>query len=326
MMRAVRQRQNGSADELFVAEVPAPVPGPDEVLIEVVAAGLNRADIMQRRGFYPPPPGASDILGLEVSGRVGAVGGQVTRWSVGDEVCAILDGGGYAEQVVVPQAQVLAVPAGVGLVEAAALPEVCCTVWSNLVMTAGLHRGQVLLIHGGSSGIGTAATQVARELGAMVAVTAGTATKLAACAELGASILVNYREDDFVAAVREATGGYGADVVLDNMGAKYLARNVEILADGGRLVIIGLQGGRVAELDIGAMLSKRAGVIATSLRTRAPGAKAEIVAATAQNVWPMIAAGRVRPIIAASYPLAAVAEAHRQMEASTHIGKILLRP
>lgn len=325
-MRAVLLREFGSVDELFLGDIPAPEPAADEVLIEVVAAGLNRADIMQRRGFYPPPPGASDILGLEVSGRVVGVGSHVTRWSVGDEVCAILDGGGYAEQVVVPQAHVLAVPDGVGLIEAAGLPEVCCTVWSNLVMTAGLHRGQVLLVHGGSSGIGTMATQVARELGATVAVTAGSSAKLAACAELGASILVNYREDDFVAAVREATGGHGADVVLDNMGAKYLARNVDVLADGGRVVVIGLQGGRVAELDIGAMLRKRAGVIATSLRTRAPAAKAEIVAATARHVWPMISAGRVRPTIAATYPLAEVAEAHRQMEASTHIGKILLIP
>ncbi len=325
-MRAVQLREFGSVDELFLGDTPAPVPAADEVLIDVVAAGLNRADIMQRRGFYPPPPGASDILGLEVSGRVAAVGGQVTQWSIGDEVCAILDGGGYAEQVVVPAAQVMAVPDGVGLIEAAGLPEVCCTVWSNLVMTAGLHRGQVLLVHGGSSGIGTMATQVARDLGATVAVTAGSAAKLAACAELGASILVNYREDDFVAVVRGATGGRGADVVLDNMGAKYLARNVDVLADGGRVVVIGLQGGRVAELDIGAMLRKRAGVIATSLRTRAPSAKAEVVAATAQHVWPMISAGRVRPIIAATYPLAEVAEAHRQMEASTHIGKILLLP
>lgn len=323
-MRAVIVREFGGLDQLTLAEVDPPQPMPDEVVIDVVSAGLNRADIMQRRGFYPPPQGASDILGLEVSGRVSAVGGEVRRWRVGDEVCAILEGGGYAEQVAVASGQVMAVPRGVALADAAALPEVAATVWSNVVMTAGLHAGQVLLVHGGSSGIGTMATQVARELGATVAVTAGSAEKLTACADLGASILVNYREDDFVAELHAATDGRGADVILDNMGAKYLSRNIDALADGGRLVVIGLQGGRRAELDLGALLGKRAGVIATSLRTRSRAEKARVVAATVANVWPMVESGAVRPVIAARFPLAEVAAAQALMEESSHIGKILL--
>ncbi len=323
-MRAVIVREFGGLDQLTLAEVDPPQPMPDEVVIDVVSAGLNRADIMQRRGFYPPPQGASDILGLEVSGRVSAVGGEVRRWRVGDEVCAILEGGGYAEQVAVASGQVMAVPRGVALADAAALPEAAATVWSNVVMTAGLHAGQVLLVHGGSSGIGTMATQVARELGATVAVTAGSAEKLTACADLGASILVNYREDDFVAELHAATDGRGADVILDNMGAKYLSRNIDALADGGRLVVIGLQGGRRAELDLGALLGKRAGVIATSLRTRSRAEKARVVAATVTNVWPMVESGAVRPIIAARFPLGEVKAAQALMEESSHIGKILL--
>ncbi len=323
-MRAVIVREFGGLDQLTLAEVDPPQPMPDEVVIDVVAAALNRADIMQRRGFYPPPQGASDILGLEVSGRVSAVGSEVRRWRVGDEVCALLEGGGYADQVAVASGQVMPVPRGVALADAAALPEVAATVWSNVVMTAGLHAGQVLLVHGGSSGIGTMATQVARELGATVAVTAGSAEKLTACADLGASILVNYREDDFVAELHAATDGRGADVILDNMGAKYLARNIAALADGGRLVVIGLQGGRRAELDLGALLGKRAGVIATSLRTRARAEKARVVAATVAHVCPMVESGAVRPIIAARFPLAEVAAAQALMEESSHIGKILL--
>jgi putative PIG3 family NAD(P)H quinone oxidoreductase len=323
-MRAVTLTGFGDVDRLLVSDVPTPKVEVGEVLIDVVAAGVNRADIMQRRGFYPPPAGASDILGLEVSGRVVSLGDGVTGWNVGDEVCALLDGGGYAEQVAVPATQVLPVPAGIPLEDAAALPEVTCTVWSNLVLTAGLRAGEVLLVHGGSSGIGTMAIQIARELGARVAVTAGTTAKIAACAELGADILVNYRDEDFVERVRAATGGYGADVVLDNMGAKYLARNVDVLAVGGRLVVIGLQGGRTAELDLGALLMKRATVTATSLRARPRGQKAEIVDATRTHLWPMIESGRVRPVIAGRYPLADVAAAHALMEASTHIGKILL--
>jgi len=323
-VRAVTIPTPGDADALVVDEVPDPSPGVDEVLVEVVSAGLNRADVMQRQGFYNPPPGASAYPGLEVSGRIVRLGEEVTGWSEGDEVCALLTGGGYAERVVVPAGQLLPVPAGVPLEDAASLPEVVSTVWSNLFMTANLQPGEVVLVHGGSSGIGTMAIQLAREVGARVAVTAGSAKKLDVCRELGADILVNYREQDFETVVRDATDGHGADVVLDTIGAKYLARNVSLLAPNGRLVIIGLQGGRTGEIDLGAMLAKRCALIATTLRARPPAEKAAIVAAVREHVWPLIAAGRVRPVIQGRYPLQQVAAAHREMEASTHIGKILL--
>jgi putative PIG3 family NAD(P)H quinone oxidoreductase len=279
---------------------------------------------MQRQGFYPPPPGSSNYPGLEVSGTISAVGSDVTGWAVGDQVCALLSGGGYAEQVAVPAAQLLPVPDGVSLVDAAALPEVASTVWSNVFMTANLQPGQTVLIHGGSSGIGTMAIQLARAVGARVAVTAGTASKLEACRELGANILVNYREQDFVEALADATQGRGADVILDNMGAKYLARNVSALAVNGRLVIIGLQGGVKAELDINALLRKCAAVIATSLRSRPAAEKATIVAAVREHVWPLVESGTVRPVVHRSFPLAQAADAHREIEAGTHIGKVLL--
>ncbi len=323
-MRAVTIPTPGDADALVLDEVPEPSPGADEVVVDVVSAGLNRADVMQRQGFYNPPPGASAYPGLEVSGRIAALGDGVTGWSVGDEVCALLTGGGYAERVAVPAGQLLPVPDGVSLEDAAALPEVVSTVWSNLFMTANLQPGEVLLVHGGSSGIGTMAIQLAREVGAQVAVTAGSAAKLDVCRELGASILVNYREQDFEQVVREATDGHGADVILDTIGAKYLARNVSVLAPNGRLVIIGLQGGRTGEIDLGAMLAKRCALIATTLRARPLGEKAAIVAAVREHVWPIVAAGRVRPVIQGRYPLDQVAAAHREMEASRHIGKILL--
>ena len=325
-MKAITIPVPGDADALVLDDVPAPEPGPTEVLVTVAAAGVNRADLMQRQGFYDPPPGASPYPGLEVSGTIAAVGEQVEGWSVGDEVCALLSGGGYAEQVAVPAGQLLPVPAGVSLRDAAALPEVVCTVWSNVFLTASLQPGQTLLVHGGSSGIGTMAIQLAREVGAHVAVTAGSAAKLEACRELGAEILVNYREQDFVEVLREHTDGAGADVILDNMGAKYLARNVDALATGGRLVVIGLQGGTRAELDLGVLLRKRAAVIATSLRARPAAEKATIVAAVREHVWPLIESGRVRPIVHGTYPLAAAADAHRELEASSHIGKVLLTP
>jgi putative PIG3 family NAD(P)H quinone oxidoreductase len=277
-------------------------------------------------GHYAPPPGAPEYPGLEVSGTIDALGPGVDAWAVGDEVCALLAGGGYAEQVCVSSDLVLPVPSGVSVADAAALPEVVCTVWSNVFMTANLLPGQTLLVHGGSSGIGTMAIQLAREVGARVAVTAGSAAKLEVCRQLGAEVRVNYRQQDFVGEVRAATGGAGADVILDNMGAKYLARNVDALATNGRLVVIGLQGGTRAELDLGLLLRKRAAVIATSLRARPAAEKATIVAAAREHVWPLIESGRVRPVIHSRYPLARASDAHAEMEASGHIGKILLTP
>jgi putative PIG3 family NAD(P)H quinone oxidoreductase len=325
-MRAITIPEPGEADALVLADVPAPTAGPGQVLIDVAAAGVNRADLMQRLGVYPPPPGASALPGLEVSGRIAALGDGVEGWKVGDEVCALLDGGGYAEQAVAPVTQLLPVPWGVSLEDAAGLPEVTCTVWSNVFMTANLQPGQYLLVHGGSSGIGTMAIQLAKAVGAHVAVTAGSRAKLDFCRELGAEILVNYREEDFVEQVRAQSGGHGADVVLDNMGAAYLARNVDVLATNGRLVTIGLMGGRKGELDLGTLLAKRGAVIATSLRARPATEKATIVAAVREHVWPLIESGDVRPVIHSLYPLAQAASAHREMEASTHIGKILLTP
>lgn len=305
-------------------EVPDPVAGEGEVLVEVVAGAVNRADILQRQGFYNPPPGASPYPGLECSGRIAALGPGVSGWAVGDEVCALLAGGGYAQKVVVPAGQLLPVPEGVDLVRAAALPEVACTVWSNVFMISHLRPGETLLVHGGSSGIGTMAIQLAKAVGARVAVTAGSKEKLERCAELGADILINYREQDFVAEVKEATGGAGADVILDNMGAKYLDRNVQSLAVNGRLAIIGMQGGAKGELNIGALLHKRAAVTATSLRARPVEEKTAIVAAVREHVWPLLAAGRVRPVVDRELPMERAAEAHRVVEESGHIGKVLL--
>jgi putative PIG3 family NAD(P)H quinone oxidoreductase len=324
-VKAITLPRPGGPEALVLDDVPDPMPRPGEVVVEVVAAGVNRADVMQRQGHYDPPPGSSAYPGLEVSGRIAQLGDGVDGWSVGDEVCALLTGGGYAERVAVPAGQLLPVPAGVSLEDAAALPEVACTVWSNIFMTANIQPGEVLLVHGGGSGIGTMAVQLGREVGARVAVTAGSPEKLEVCRELGASILVNYRTEDFEAVVREATDGHGADVILDTIGAKYLARNVGLLAVNGRLVVIGLQGGRTAEIDLGAMLAKRCALIATTLRARPAAEKAVIVAAVREHVWPLIESGRVRPIVHAAYPLGDAAGAHREMEASTHVGKLLLR-
>jgi putative PIG3 family NAD(P)H quinone oxidoreductase len=328
-MHAVTIPKPGGPEVLTWAEVPDPVCGPGEVLVDVAATAVNRADLLQRQGFYPPPRGASDILGLECSGIVSEVGAGVTQWSVGDEVCALLSGGGYAERVAVPAGQLLPRPSGVELATAAALPEVACTVWSNVFLLAGLAPGDTFLVHGGSSGIGTMAIQLAARAGARVFTTAGTAAKLAFCRELGAEVAINYRDEDFVDRVKEATGGAGVDVVLDNMGAKYLARNVEALAVGGRLVVIGMQGGTKAELDLGRLLGKRASVHATTLRSRpatGPGGKAEIVAAVRHDVWPDVERGLIRPIVDRRLPMSRAAEAHRLIEASEHIGKVLLLP
>ncbi|WP_029211954.1 NAD(P)H-quinone oxidoreductase [Arsenicicoccus bolidensis] len=323
-MKAITLPSFGGPEVLTVSEIPTPGINADEVLVRVVAAGVNRADLLQRQGNYAPPPGESEIPGLEVSGIVVQVGSRVEGWSEGDEVCALLAGGGYAEHVAVPAGQLLPVPAGISLVDAAALPEVTCTVWSNLVMTAGLQRGDTLLVHGGSSGIGTTAIQIARRLGVRVAVTAGSAAKLERCRELGASILIDYKEQDFVEELRAATDGRGADVILDNMGAKYLPRNVAALATGGRLVIIGMQGGVKGELDIATLLRKRGTVVATSLRARPRAEKAAIVAEVREHVWPLVEAGEVMPVIHGRFPAREVARAHEELDKGTHIGKVLL--
>ncbi len=305
-------------------EVPDPVAGEGEVLVEVVAGAVNRADILQRQGFYNPPPGTSPYPGLECSGRIAEVGPGVSGWAVGDEVCALLAGGGYAEKVAVPAGQLLPLPKGVSLTRAAALPEVVCTVWSNVFMVAHLRPGETLLVHGGSSGIGTMAIQLAKAVGAKVAVTAGSREKLDRCAELGADILVNYREQDFVEEIKKATDGAGADVILDNMGAKYLDRNVQALAVNGRLAIIGMQGGIKGELNIGALLGKRGAISATSLRARPLAEKAAIVAAVREHVWPLLDAGHVRPVVDRELPMREAAQAHRVVEESGHVGKVLL--
>ncbi len=314
-----------SPDRLVWQPVPDVAPAAGEVLIKVVAAGVNRADLLQAAGKYPPPPGASETIGLEVSGTIVAIGAHVTRWSPGHEVCALLAGGGYAEYVTVPAGQVLPQPSGVALPHAAALPEVACTVWSNLVMTAGLRASQLLLIHGGASGIGTHAIQVARALNCRVAVTAGSRNKLDLCAELGAEINIDYRNENFVEVVRSAGG---ADVILDIIGAAYLDRNVDALATDGRLVIIGMQGGAKAELNIGKLLAKRAGVLATALRSRpvaGPGGKSDIVARVVDDVWPMVADGVVRPVIGAEFPMAEAQAAHELLASGDVSGKVLLR-
>jgi putative PIG3 family NAD(P)H quinone oxidoreductase len=323
-VRAITLPSYGGHEVLVPAEVEDPVAGPGEVLVEVAATAVNRADVLQRRGFYEPPPGASPYPGLECSGRIAALGEGVSGWSVGDEVCALLAGGGYATRVSVPAGQLLPVPDGVTLVEAAALPEVACTVWSNVFMLAALQPGEVLLVHGGTSGIGTFALQLASAHGARVLCTVGSAEKAARAQELGAERAIRYRDEDFVEVVRQETQGHGADVVLDNMGAAYLPRNVQVLATGGRLVVIGLQGGTKGELDLGALLAQRASVLATSLRARPAAEKAEIVAAVRAHVWPHVAAGRVRPVVDRVLPLDDAAEAHRVLESSVHIGKIVL--
>jgi putative PIG3 family NAD(P)H quinone oxidoreductase len=317
-----------SDDRLTWQEVPDIAPKAGEVLVKVIAAGVNRADLLQAAGSYPPPPGASEILGLEVSGTIAEVGEGVAGWSIGQPVCALLAGGGYAEFVAVPAGQVMPVPETVELHSAAALPEVACTVWSNLVMTAGLAPGQLVLIHGGASGIGTHAIQVARELGARVAVTAGSASKLDLCKELGAEILVNYRDEDFVERVRDATDGSGANVILDIMGAAYLDRNIDALAHDGRVVIIGMQGGVTGELNVGKLMGKRGGVIGTTLRARpvdGPGSKSEVVREVVANVWPMVADGRVRPMVGAEFPIDDAAAAHELLKSGDVSGKVLLR-
>lgn len=316
-MRAIEITEPGGPEVLKWHEVPEPSVGPGDVLIDVTASAVNRADLLQRQGFYDPPPGTSPYPGLEVSGVVAQVGSSVEQFKPGDEVCALLAGGGYAERVAVPWQQVMPVPERVSLREAASLPEVACTVWSNVFMIGRLRKGETLLVHGGASGIGTFAIQLAKALGAHVVTTVGSAEKAERVRALGADEAINYREEDFSERVR-------ADVILDIMGGKYLAGNIRALNTGGRLVIIGLQGGRKAEIDLGAMLAKRVAVHATTLRARPVDEKGVIVRSVVDNVWPLVGAGAVRPVVHAEVPMADAAEAHRMLDSGEHVGKILL--
>ncbi len=313
-----------TTQDLRLEDVPTPTPSSGEVLVRVAAAGINRADLLQRRGLYPPPPGVSTVLGMEVSGTIEALGPAVSGWRPGDEVCALIAGGGYAQYAVVPATQLLPVPDGVSIVDSAALPEVACTVWSNIEMEARLQPGETLLVHGGGSGIGTHAIQVAKALGATVAVTVGSEAKAARCRKLGADIVINYREQDFAAQLAGRV-----DVILDIMGAKYLSGNVSALAIGGRLVIIGMQGGTEGTLNIGALIGKRCKVIGTNVRNRpltGPGSKAQIVTAVRNRVWPLIAEGLVQPVISARLPLAEAAQGQDLLNSADSVGKVLLLP
>lgn len=325
-MYAIVAREPGGPDVLEWTEVPDPQPGPGEVLIDIAASAVNRADLLQRQGLYPPPPGTPNIIGLECSGTIAQLGAGVRNWEVGDEVCALLAGGGYAQKVAVPAAQVLPLPSGVDLVTSASLPEVACTVWSNIVQHAGLRAEEILLVHGGAGGIGTHAIQVGKALGATVAVTAGSDERLERCAQLGADITINYRTQDFV----EVLGKRGADVILDNMGASYLDRNVKALADDGRLMVIGFQGGRKAELDFSKLLPKRGSVTALGLRGRpvsGRGSKAEVVAGVRAGLWPLIEEGKVKPIVHDVRPMREATSAHQALESGGEVfGKIILTP
>ncbi len=316
-MRAIVIDKPGGPEVLDWREVPDPRPEPGEVLVEVTASAVNRADILQRRGLYNPPPGASPYPGLECSGVVAEVGSDVEGFRPGDRVCALLAGGGYAEKVAVPWQQLMRVPDGVDPVEAAGLPEVACTVWSNVFMTARLRRGETLLVHGGASGIGTMAVQLAKAFGSRVVVTAGSAEKISYCLGLGADEGIDYRDGDFSEKVQ-------ADVILDIIGGPYLPKNVRALKTGGRLVVIGMQGGSKGELDLGALLAKRASVHGTTLRARPIDEKGVIVRGVVENVWPLVDAGVIRPVIHARVPMSDAAEAHRILESGEHIGKILL--
>ncbi len=324
VMYAITIREPGGPETLEWKEITDPEPGPGEVLVDVASSSVNRADLVQRVGSYPPPKGASEILGLECAGVIAGLGEGVTGWTVGDRVCALLAGGGYAQRVTVPAGQLLPAPHGVDLVDAGSLPEVACTVWSNVVMKAGLRRDQVLLVHGGSGGIGTCAIQIGKALGARVAATAGSEENLQLCRDLGADVAVSYRDGDFVAAVKELGG---ADVVLDNMGASYLDQNLDALAPDGHLAIIGMQGGRKGELDMGRMLVKRLTVSVLGLRGRpveGPTGKAAIVTDVRERLWPLVEDGSVRPVIAERVPMPEASRAHELLEAGGVRGKVLL--
>lgn len=325
-MFAITVPSPGGADALVFGEIEDPRPAAGEVLIAVAAAGVNRADIGQRMGTYPPPAGASPLLGLEISGTIAALGDAVTGWAVGDRVCALLPGGGYASLAVASVGQLLAVPESLDLVDAAGLPEAVATVWSNVFMTSGLRSIETVLVHGGSSGIGTIAIQLAHAVGARVAVTAGSAAKLAACERLGADILIDYREEDFVARVREATDGRGVDVILDSIGGGYLERNLRALAPHGRLANIANMSGDTGTVDFRLLMSRWLTIAGSTLRARTPAEKNEILERVRRDAWPLVESGRVAPVIDRRYPLAEAARAHERMESSEHIGKLLLLP
>ncbi|WP_267424192.1 MULTISPECIES: NAD(P)H-quinone oxidoreductase [unclassified Curtobacterium] len=325
-MQAITFDAPGDERVLTLSELPDPTPAAGEVLVEVAAAGVNNADLQQRQGNYPPPPGASDVLGLEVSGTIRALGADVSGWAVGDRVCALLSGGGYASLVAVPATQLLPVPDGLDLVEAAALPEAACTVYSNLGMIAGLRPGQTLLVHGGTGGMGSHAVLWAKALGARVIATSGGERKVAASRELGADLVIDHRTEDFVACAKEFTGGVGVDVVLDVVGPDYLERNLDVLAPNGHIAVIASGSGTEATLPFGMLMRKRATISGTTLRARPLAEKAAIVEAVRYNVWPFVADGRVRPVVDAVLPLAEAAEAHRRIASGDVIGKLLLRP
>ncbi|MBP2298671.1 NAD(P)H-quinone oxidoreductase [Azospirillum picis] len=323
-MRCVEISQPGGPDVLQATRRPAPVPGPGEILVEVAAAGVNRPDTLQRQGRYDPPPGASDLPGLELAGTVIAIGEGVSGWATGDRVCALVAGGAYAEYCAVPAVQALPVPEGLTMVEAAAVPETFFTVWTNVFERGALQRGETLLIHGGSSGIGTTAIQLAKSFGATVFTTAGSDDKCRACEDLGADRAINYKTEDFAAVIREATGGRGVDVVLDMVGGDYIARDVEVMAPDGRHVSIAFLQGAKVSLNMYPVMTKRLTLTGSTLRARPVPEKGRIAAALRQQVWPLLAAGTVKPQIHATFPLEEAAEAHRLMESSTHIGKIVL--
>ncbi len=325
-MQAITFDAPGDERVLTLSELPDPTPAAGEVLVEVAAAGVNNADLQQRQGNYPPPPGASDVLGLEVSGTISALGADVTGWAVGDRVCALLAGGGYASLVVVPATQLLPVPDGLDLVEAAALPEAACTVYSNLGMIAGLRPGQTLLVHGGTGGMGSHAVLWAKALGARVIATSGGERKVAASRELGADLVIDHRTEDFVACAKEFTDGVGVDVVLDVVGPDYLERNLDVLAPNGHIAVIASGSGTEATLPFGVLMRKRATISGTTLRARPLAEKAAIVEAVRYNVWPFVVDGRVRPVVDAVLPLAEAAEAHRRIASGDVIGKLLLTP
>ncbi|WP_114376143.1 NAD(P)H-quinone oxidoreductase [Elioraea thermophila] len=324
-MRHIAMIGTGGPEVLALAEAPVPEPGPGEVLIEVHAAGVNRPDIAQREGRYPPPPGASPILGLEVAGVIAALGPGVEGWRVGDRVCALVNGGGYAEFVAVPAPQCLPIPAGYDFIRAAAIPETYFTVWANLFERGHLTRGETALIHGGTSGIGTTAIQLAHEFGATVYATAGSAEKCLACLRLGAAAAIDYRAQDFVEEIKRLTDGRGVDVILDMVGGDYIPRNIRCLALDGRLVIIAfLRGSKVAEMDFLPVMTRRLTITGSTMRPRTTAQKGAIAEALRRHVWPVLEAGRCGPVIHTVFPLAAAADAHRLMESSQHIGKIVL--